>query len=486
MKRFPLLVACVLLVSSSMAFAQVDRSKLPDGKASSVWHPPKVNVFSLANGVSVWHVEQRHTPLVTSMLVMPRGAALESAESAGGIALMVDLMDEGAGERDALEVSAEMQRLAMDFGASVNSDATTLSMNILAEKLDESFAVFTDILMKPKFQAVDFERRKAQRIASSIASEADLGRSAFRVTARRLFLDGYSGLPINGTKTTLENVTLDSVRAAYPQVITPVGSTLIVVGAVSSEQLKKTLEESGLAAWTVPSSANKQSLETRALKDAPNDLGQTIEVVDFPGSAQSFVIMARRAPGADAGDRYDAQVFNHSFAGSFTSRVNLNLREDKGYTYGARGGFSRSRLSGKYAVYAKVKRDTTRQSLDEMILELKGVSADRPVTEQERDNAVNGILKGFPGRFERGGALANQLAGLAAKGRPADDLSGYPNQIAAVSLAKARASAEAYTDHENFAIIIAGDWQKIKDSLTGLKRTVVFRNADGTLAPTTK
>ena len=121
-----------------------------------------------------------------------------------------------------------------------------------------------------------------------------------------------------------------------------------MVGAVSSEQLKKTLEESGLAAWTVPSSANKQSLETRALKDAPNDLGQTIEVVDFPGSAQSFVIMARRAPGADAGDRYDAQVFNHSFAGSFTSRVNLNLREDKGYTYGARGGFSRSRLSGKY------------------------------------------------------------------------------------------------------------------------------------------
>ena len=84
MKRFPLLVACVLLVSSSMAFAQVDRSKLPDGKASSVWHPPKVNVLPLANGVSVWHVEQRHTPLVTSMLVMPRGAALESAESAGG------------------------------------------------------------------------------------------------------------------------------------------------------------------------------------------------------------------------------------------------------------------------------------------------------------------------------------------------------------------------------------------------------------------
>ncbi|MGB0646535.1 MAG: M16 family metallopeptidase, partial [Bradymonadia bacterium] len=244
MNRSTLLIACTLCLSLSAAVAQVDRSKLPDGKASVVWTPPKVNVFSLANGVSVWHVEQRHTPLVTSMLVMPRGAALEPAESAGGIALMVDLMDEGAGDRDALEISAEMQRLAMDFGATVNSDATTLSMNILAEKLDESFAVFADILMKPKFQASDFERRKAQRIASSIASEADLGRSAFRVTARRLFLDGYSGMPINGTKTTLESVTLDRVRAAYPQVITPVGSTLVVVGAVSSEQLKKTLEQS--------------------------------------------------------------------------------------------------------------------------------------------------------------------------------------------------------------------------------------------------
>lgn len=486
MNRFTFAVICAVLFMMSPVIAQVDRSKLPEGQASSVWAPPNVNVFSLANGVSVWHVEQRHTPLVTSILVMPRGAALEPAESAGGIALMVDLMDEGAGDRDALEISAEMQRLAMDFGASVNSDSTTLSMNILAEKLDESFAVFTDILMKPKFDAVDFERRKAQRIASSIASEADLGRSAFRVTARRLFLDGYSGMPINGTKATLEKVTLGDVRAAYPQVITPAGSTLIVVGAVSKEQLKTTLEKSGLAAWNVMSTEGTALLRTRILKDVPADLGQTIEVVDFPGSAQSFVIMARRAPGADAPDRYDAQVFNHSFAGSFTSRVNLNLREDKGYTYGARGGFSRSKLSGKYSVYAKVKRDTTRQSLDEMILELKGVSSDRPVTAEERDNSVNGILKGFPGRFERGGALASQLAGLAAKGRPADELSGYPNQIEAVSLDRARASAKAYTDHENFAIIIAGDWQKIKDSLTGLKRTVVFRNADGTLAPKSK
>ena len=491
------LIASLLL--SSVSMAQVDRSKVPDASSTSDWAPPGVNVWQLKNGLSVWHVEQRHTPLVTFSLVLPQGSETEPAASAGRLSLMVDLMDEGAGTRNALEISAEMQRLAMDFSGSVQTDATVFSMNILAEKFTESLAVFTDILLRPKFERADFERRKAQRIASALSSEADLGQSAFRVLARSLFESGYRGMPSSGIKSTIEGLTLDGVVGVYPDIIKPNGGVIIVVGAVDEATVKETLSQSGLDGWTSQAETVKQQTpKTKMLVSAPRSVAPTstakpsIQVVDFPGSAQTFVILGQRTEGIQAEDRYTANVFNHGFSGSFTSRVNLNLREDKGYTYGARGGFSRSKLAGQFAIYAKVKRDTTRASLDELFLELNQVSSQKLVSQLERDNAVNGLLKGFPGQFERGGALAGKLVGLARTGRNPNDLINWPGKIKAVTLEAARSAAKTYTEPAAFTVVIAGDWSKVKASLDGLGRTVVLRNADGTVlnvsksAPSTK
>lgn len=473
---------CLSVCICSVATAEVDRTKVPDGVAAGVWTPPNVAVWQLKNGLSVWHVEQRHTPLITVSLVLPQGAEAEPADAAGRLSLMVDLMDEGAGDRNALELSAEMQRLAMDFSGSVQTDATVFSMNILAEKLGESLSVFTDILLRPTFDAEDFKRRKAQRIASALASEADLGRSAFRVLARTLFQTGYRGMPTSGTQSTIEGITHKDIRTAYPQIIRPEGGVIVVVGAVDQATLKAALANSGLSDWTAAEGDMSvgqntiRSVSAGAAGDTPS-----LQVIDFPGSAQTFVIVGQRAPGIDAEDRYDAQVFNHGFSGSFTSRVNLNLREDKGYTYGARGGFSRSKLAGQYAIYAKVKRDTTRASLDEFFMELNRVSSEKPVTQMERDNAVNGLLKGFPGQFERGGALAGKLVGLARTGRLPNELVAWPAKVQAVTLEGAREAAKRYTTPNTFTIVIAGDWSKIKDSLADLNRTVVIRHADGTV-----
>jgi zinc protease len=492
-------VMVVSLLMCTVSMAEVDRSKVPDASSTSVWTPPNVSVWQLGNGLSVWHVEQRHTPLVTFSLVLPQGAETEPAKSAGRLSLMVDLMDEGAGSRNALEVSAEMQRLAMDLSGSVQTDSTVFSMNILAEKLTESLSVFTDILLRPTFDGADFERRKAQRIASALSSEADLGQSAFRVLARSLFESGYRGMPSSGTKSTIEGITLDGVRQVYPEIIKPDGGVIIVVGAVDEATLKASLNGSGLADWLAPA-AGGSNMKTpgdvpasQARAVAPVSTAKpSVQVVDFPGSAQTFVIMGQRTAGVQAEDRYNAQVFNHGFSGSFTSRVNLNLREDKGYTYGARGGFSRSRLAGQFAIYAKVKRDTTRASLDELFLELNRVSTQTPVSQVERDNAVNGLLKGFPGQFERGGALAGKLVSLARTGRLPNDLMTWPAKIKSVTLEAARIAAKQYTDPADFTVVIAGDWAKVKASLDGLGRTVVVRNADGTVieapkqAPSTK
>ena len=485
MNRHVIKVAMVFsLLMCTVSMAEIDRSKVPDGRSTNIWTPPDVAVWELKNGLSVWHVEQRHTPLVTFSLVLPQGVETESASAAGQLALMVDLMDEGAGSRDALEISAEMQRLAMDFSGSAQTDATVFSMNILAEKLDASLSVFTDILLRPTFDSADFERRKAQRIASALASEADPAQSAFRVLARTLFDTGYRGMPSSGTKSTIEALKLDAVRSAYAQIVRPEGGVIIVVGAVDQATLKTALKTAGLSDWNAPAQTVKQPdnrPEARGVAPVSTAAKPSLQVVDFPGSAQTFVIMGQRTTGVKAADRYDAQVFNHGFSGSFTSRVNLNLREDKGYTYGARGGFSRSKLAGQYAIYAKVKRDTTRASVDELLLELKGVSDEKPVSQLERDNAVNGLLKGFPGQFERGGALAGKLVGLARTGRLPNDLVNWPSKVKTVTLDAARSAAKKYTQQSAFTIVIAGDWSKVKDSLGSLGRTVIMRNADGTV-----
>ena len=465
-------IGCLCFSVVSAQSAEIDRTKLPGPASETQWTPPTVDVWKLRNGLSVWHVQQRHTPLVSVALMMPRGAETDPIEKAGRASVMVDMLDEAAGTRSALALSDEMQRLAMSFSGTSSTDSTTLSMNILAEKLDESLAVFTDILLRPQFQTTDFERRKKQRIASAIASEANLSSAAFRAMANALHGDGYIGLPSSGTKESLARLTLTDIKAAYDALISPQQSTLLVVGDVDKYRLEAALEKAGLDQWN-PNTV----LPTPRAHTPRND--KALHVIDFPGSSQSFILMARHAGTANAPDRYAAKVANHKFAGSFMSRLNLNLREDKGYTYGARGDYTRRRNAGSYVMYAKVKGDKTRASLDEMRAELRAVVNDRPIAQKERDEAVTSLLKGFPGQFERGSGLLNKLLGLAVIGKVPSELQSWPANIESVTLAAARKAVQTYMQLDSFAIVIAGDWSKIKASLSDLNLPVIMHQPNG-------
>lgn len=478
MNRLTLALTLLLLpLGSIVCAAEIDRSKVPDASGSYVWLPPEVDIWTLENGISVWHVQQNHTPLISATLVIPRGVETDPISKAGRASLMVDLLDEAAGSRTALELSDEMQRLAMNFSGKAQTDAMTFSMNILAEKLDESLAVFTDIIFRPALTSQDFERRKAQRIASAIASEANLSTAAFRALGHALHGNGYLGLPRGGTKVSLKKLTLNDIETAYTDLMKPSGAVLVVVGAVDQQRLNNAIKAAGIHQWLGKRSVKGHAESvSRPLTKVEK---KALHVIDFPGSAQTFVLMARHAGSESAADRHDAKVANHGFAGAFTSRVNLNLREDKGYTYGARGGYSRFKQSGRYVMYAKVKRDTTRPAIDEMRKELKDIVAEKPLTQIERDNAVNGLLKGFPGQFERGGALASKLVSLASVGRPASELRGWPQEIADVTLERARASAAKHMNVEAFVVVIAGDWSKIKDTVKDLGMPIVMRTPDG-------
>ena len=468
-------ICLAVLCTAALALAEgPDRSGLPTPGKETTYVAPAVQTYTLENGVSVWHIQQDQAPLVSMQVILPRGASTDPADKAGTASMMVDMLDEGAGDRDALQISDAFAQLATDYNASASTDTVVFSLNMLAEELTPSLALLTEIITTPTFPQKDFDRIKAQRESRAIQTEADPSSTAFVVARRVMFQDGYGAIGAAGTRDTLARITLEDVKAAYASLIQPAGATIVAVGAVDKETLLTALNGS-LGTWKAPAEAS----EATPAAVNPEPAARGIHFVDFPGSSQSMVIVARRAPGNKADDYFPATVFNREFAGGFTGRINMNLREDKGYTYGARGGFIRSNQAGTYAIYSKVKSETTRASLDEILGELTMIHGDKPLTEAELSAAKGNLIKKFPARFERISSVAGQLGSVAAKDYPADWFSQWVGKVNAVDLAAATETGRKYTDPAGFHIIVAGDWARIGESLKGLEMPLFFYDAQG-------
>ncbi|MEM9691131.1 MAG: pitrilysin family protein [Myxococcota bacterium] len=449
----------------------VDRSKLPSPTAVAPWKLGAVQTWKMDNGIHVWLLEQTHAPLVSLQVLFPHGRASDPAKMAGLTALTVDLMNEGAGSRSALELSEAGQRLATDYGDAVGLDSTAFYINTLAENIAPSLELLADVLRRPRFPPAEFKRRKAQRLAQIEARTADPGTMHALAENEALFGIGYGGLPTSGTTATLRPISLDLVKRHYEALIQPEGATIVVVGAVDRAALTSQLNRV-FGDWRGAPKGNVVGPKLEL-----NEPGSTarIFVVDFPGAPQSVLSVARRVPGLKADDYFASRVFNWSLGGAFSSRLNLNLREDKGYTYGARAGFDRHHKAGSYSLKARVKADTTRPSLDEMFKEVRDMVGGRPLSEVEYKKAVDGLLLGFPGRFETMNGTAGQLGFVASAGWDAAWLGKWPDRIRGVSIEEARASAQANLSRpEDFVVVVAGDWSSLAESFSDLNREVVM------------
>lgn len=463
--------APVAPVAESVEPGVPDRSALPTPGPRPDWAPPKPESWALSNGSGVLFLRDTTVPLVSIVMVVPRGAETDPPEKAGLTQLMADMLDEGAGSRSALELSDELKKLATDYSASARTDALVLSMDLIADNLEASVALLADIVRRPTFDRGEFNRRKGQLVAQALANESE-PRSARRVAMyRSQFGKGYAGIVPDGTRKTLEAITYDDVVGHYRRLVASEGVQFAVSGGVERERLAKALD-TAFGDWT-----SKAQAEARPL--APEPTAPAVYMVDFPGAAQSVLGVLRRAPGDDTPDYFPATIFNRGFGEAFTSRVNMNLREDKGYTYGAVAAFVRFELAGIYGIFADVRTDTTRASIDEVFGELSAVCGARPLTVVERDDAVNGLLLGYPARFESTGLVAQALTEIIVDERPLDWFQRWPEQIEAVTLEAANATARKYCDPKGFSIVIAGDRAKVAPTLDGLGLPLVVLDAQG-------
>jgi zinc protease len=448
-----------------------DWSALPPVGPAPRYTPPTVETWTLSNGVSVWFVPQNQVPLASVNLVIPRGSATDPPGKAGTTALMADLLDEGAAGRTALALGDAFQRLGTDYEANVGTDAVTLGVHLLADQLGPTLDLLAMVAFRPDFPPAELERRKQQRVASLLAAEADPSNSRSVVLRRVLFGEGYGGLPADGVRGTVGRITLADVKAQYESVFRPGGAAIVVVGALERAEVASELERA-FGGWKAGPMVAPAAL-------APAAAPAGVYLVDHPGATQSAIVVARRAPGADAPDFFEAMIYNWAVGGAFMSRVNLNLREEKGYTYGARSGYTRWKTAGFFSVGALVKAQHTTDSIREIFRELAAAGSDRPITPDEIREARGGMLLSFPARFENMGAVAGQVAELPLYGRPADWWARWPSSVEGVSPEAVLALGRTQADPGAYVVVVAGDRATIEPGLAALNLPVQVRDAQG-------
>jgi predicted Zn-dependent peptidase len=438
----------------------VDRSCLPGVGPDLPFRLPRPEKRRLDCGLRVWTVRSGRLPVVAAMLVLPVGSASDPEALPGLAALTADLLDEGAGDRDGLALHDALARIGAHFDTECVSDATLLGVLSLVPHAGTALALLADIAFRPRFAPEDFDRLRTQRRRRLQQMRDVPSALADRVFVEALFRGHpYGHLPI-GTEEALEAVDLEDVRAFHQRSYRPESATLLLVGDLDHDRAfelaGRTFGGRGLGEATVAGTA---------VLTAPPNLGREAVIVHRPNAQQSELRIGRIGAARSTSDYHALVVANAVLGGQFASRINLNLREDKGYTYGARSYFDFRRAEGPFVVQASVQTDATVLSVREVLSELDGLRGTQPVTPRELDLARHGLTRGFARNFETPEQIARAMTQLVLYGLPDDTFDTFVGRVRAVDAATVTDVAQRHFAPESMFTVIVGDRDRIEPGI---------------------
>ena len=448
----------------------IDRSRLPTPGPDPAFRFPVVMRRALSSGLEVRTVEHRGVPVVSFLLLLSSGAAADPAPLPGLAALTADMLDEGSGPMSALDIEDALSSMGAQFETEVGSDATVLSVLTLPRFARQALGLLADIVVRPRLATGDFDRVRDLRL-NRLRQLRDLAPAvADLVFARVLYgAHPYGRLPI-GTMRGLEGASAADVRGFHADAWRPLQVTIIAVGDASHDDLFGAVE-GAFAEWPDPApgvaGTTRPDHAAAAAMPAPAQPSVPLALVDRPGAAQSELRIGRVAVPRLTPDYYALLVLNTILGGQFVSRLNMNLREDKGYTYGVRSGFEFRRAPGPFSVQAAVQTAATADAVREVLSELDAIRGARPATPAELELAKSALTKGYARSFETSGQIGRGLAQLALYGLPDDTLEQFVPSIHAVDVAAVTAAAERL-DVSRMTVTVVGDREKIEPGLAGL------------------
>jgi predicted Zn-dependent peptidase len=445
-----------------------DRSKLPPIGPDPELRFPPISKAKLANGLSVWTIEHRDVPLVVFVLVLPVGAAADPDERPGLAALAGDMLDEGCAARSAMELHDMLARLGAQLETEVGADATVVTLSILAHNMSKGAALLSEMIREPRFEQKEFDRVRDLRL-NRLLQLRDLAPAvADRAFTQLLYRNHPYGHLAIGSEGSLRAMMLREVVTFYRRAYRPERITLIAVGDASQQELLATVT-APFQAWSPALDDSGAPGPTDAARvDPPRHTHERIAVVHRPGAAQSELRVGQVAADRRTSDYHALVVLNMVLGGQFVSRINMNLREDKGYTYGARTAFDFRRGRGPFLLQVGVQTDVTADALREALAELAAIRSQRPVTDTELNIAKAALTRGYPRNFETADQIARAAGQLALYELADDYFSQFAPRVNAIDTSEVTRVAEAYLDPARMLTVVVGDRDRITVPLAAL------------------
>jgi zinc protease len=447
------------------ARAGADRSRLPQLGAPADTKFPRLERTTLSNGLKIVLAQRSAIPQVRFDLLLDAGFAADQGATPGTASLAMAMLDEGTTSRTALQISEQLAQLGANLSTGSKLDASTISLETLKEHLDASLDIYGDVILNPSFPRTDFERLKKQRLAQIQQEKADPVGLALRVFPGLLYGPGHAYANPwtgSGTEESTAKIKRDDLKRFHQTWFKPNHATLVVVGAATMAEIKPRLERI-FASW------KPGSIPAKNIAKVDQQPQPVVYLVDRPGSLQSLIIAGNVAPPKANPKEVSIQTMNGVLGGDFSSRVNMNLREDKHWAYGAYTFFRDARGQRPFVAYAPVQTDKTKEAIVELDKELRGIMKERPIQPHELSRSQASLTLTLPGSWETMSALAAAIGDIVTFGLDDRYYDTFADSVRAQTVQSLTNAAAEVVHPDKLIWVVVGDRAKIEPGLRELK-----------------
>lgn len=426
---------------------------------------PVLQTTMLSNGLEVILAERPAVPTVRLSLQLNAGYAADQLGIPGTTSLAMEMLDEGTTGRDSLQISEELQGLGAQLSTESNLDMSSVTLSVLTEHLQSALDIYADVIRNPSFPEDEFERLKNQQLARIRREKSNPQQTALRVLPRIIYGNDHAyGVPLtgSGTEEAVTGLTRRNLSDFHTTWFRPNNGTLVVVGDVSMAKLAPQLEQV-FGDW------RPAEVPTKNIAAVAHQATSAVYLVDRPGSQQSLIMAGHVAPPKSNPAEPAVEAMNTVLGGSFSSRINMNLREDKHWSYGARTRLIDARGPRPFTLIAPVQTDRTKESMQEIYVELTGIRTDRPVTAEELAKAKDLRTLTLPGRWETNRAITADIVSMVRYGLEFDHYDVYVDQIRSLETSDLAAAARDIIRPDRLVWIVVGDRAVIEEGIRELE-----------------
>ncbi|HKO54545.1 MAG TPA: pitrilysin family protein [Thermoanaerobaculia bacterium] len=438
----------------------IDRSTAPPAGPPRPYHFPHITRETLPNGLRVLVAENHNAPIVSIRALVRSGADHDVAELAGLASITADLLDEGAGARDAIKLAEDIGLLGGAVATGADWDASYISLDVLSRNIDAMSEIFADMARRATLDAPSLERARSERLMEILQQRDEASTIAAKRFASLLYGTGAYGNSIIGNTDSVARIGVEDVRRFYREHYLPNNSSIVVAGDIRPDDALHLIEEA-LADWEPGAEPPRPTLTPNAVDSS------RIYLIDRPTAVQSEIRVGHIGVPRSCEDYFPLSVMNAILGGVFNSRINLNLRERHGYTYGARSQFSFRRQAGPFVVAAPVRNEVTRESVHEILEELRRIRSGE-VDDHELNDTKSYLMGVFPATVQSASDVAGRLVDMELYGLPEDYFDKYRENIGAIGKADIARVAQKYIDPDRALIVIVGNAAQVREPLGAL------------------